>query len=554
MRPVVLHQDLMPPQPGEGRASGNVPGSAVFGPPPTEGQNPTAFANGAKILPEPAASEERKPTEPVHGSGGFAADRDTQTKPDYSTGSDSTLQYVTVFNPSVLPFKRMSAMDMVAEDYTLYTLNSRSRDDLTVGGSPTKDRDLFWGSLVVELKPGEDVPIPSVAPDMRILSYEIEPRTSLVFAKDGSDNFYVRTDETGVSGPHRLVFMVDADAGYFAPSLPRRHKVGDVARLAPAGLLKPVPQKVQAVAERAHRHLGLDSNTRLDVALNRLVFYFRGFEPKEIEDSTGDIYWDLFINKAGVCRHRSFAFMVTANALGIPTRYLTNEAHAWVEVWVPGQSWVRVDLGGAALRMQVDNAQDKSMHRPRGEDPFSQPPEYEDNYTQLEGDIQGLTNEQIEERRQPGGQGSGQGSGQGASFDPDAPAGDDDTGAEEVLVGPGRSLPTLPASAMENKVPTQIRITQSASEGYRGESLPVAGVVTARDGQGVLGVGGQRVNVWMAPQGQDGEGAELVGHTVSEADGSFSVQVVLPDNMELKEYELFVATPGDVRFAPALSK
>ena len=34
------------------------------------------------------------------------------------------------------------------------------------------DRDLFWGSIMVELTPGRDVAIPSVAPDMRILSYE----------------------------------------------------------------------------------------------------------------------------------------------------------------------------------------------------------------------------------------------------------------------------------------------------------------------------------------------------------------------------------------------
>ena len=46
----------------------------------------------------------------------------------------------------------------------------------------------------------------------------------------------------------------------------------------------------------------------------------------------GDIYLDLALQQKGVCRHRSFAFLVTALYLGIPTRMIANEAHAWVEV------------------------------------------------------------------------------------------------------------------------------------------------------------------------------------------------------------------------------
>jgi transglutaminase-like putative cysteine protease len=547
-RSPILHQDLVPPEPGQGRAGSTDSGPVVFGPEPGEGQNPAAFASGAKILPEPPRDPRPTGSEPVHGRSGFAADRDTQARPDSQTGSDSTLQYVTVFNPSVLPFKRMSAMDAVADDYTLYTSNSTTREDIAVGGAAGSARDLFWGSLLVDLEPGKDVAIPSVAPDMRVLSYEIEPRTSLVFSKNSSDNYYVRSDESGAGGTYRLVFMADADARYFAPEVPRNYRVKDMARRAPPDIIKSLPSHIQEMAERAHQKLGVSPETDLATALDKLIYYFRAFEAKEIAQPSGNLYWDLFINQAGVCRHRSFAFMITANGLGIPTRYLTNEAHAWVEVWLPVQNWVRVDLGGAALRMQVHNAQDKALHQPRGEDPFAQPPQYENNYTQLEGDIDGLSTRQIAER-QRGSESSGV---VGTDFDLAAPEQTGDRADSDVVVGPGQSLPLLPESVTANKTRTAIGKITTEREGFRGETLPVEGMLHVLGTD--RGVGGQRVDVWMAPRGAGGDDAKIVGHTVTRGDGAFSVQVALPDDMELREYELFVSTPGDARFAPSLSE
>ena len=65
------------------------------------------------------------------------------------------------------------------------------------------------------------------------------------------------------------------------------------------------------------------------------------------EPPTGhdDVYLDLALSQRGVCRHRAFAFLVTALHLGIPTRMVVNEAHAWVEV-SDGTLWHRIDLGG----------------------------------------------------------------------------------------------------------------------------------------------------------------------------------------------------------------
>ncbi|HET9623243.1 MAG TPA: transglutaminase domain-containing protein, partial [Kofleriaceae bacterium] len=340
----VLHEDL--PSPSE------KPQPTIGG---GNGSNPTAIIAGDKRLPKPvtdAPAQKPKDGEPVLGAGGFAADRQTSMKPDGNTGPDSTLHYASVFNPDVIPFKRMSVLDGVADDYTLRVARA-ALTEIAVGGTNDKARDRFWGSVLLQLTPGADVALPSVAPDMRILSYEIQPKLAVKFEKDGADNFYVRTDEAGAAGTYRLVFLADADAGYFAPSLPQggRFTPRVIQTMTPPELRPQLPAAVARQAKVTLDRLQIDADMDLGVVFNKLVGYFRGFEAKALPRNTGDIYRDLCDTQAGVCRHRAFAFMITADAIGIPTRFVENEAHAFVEVWFPTRGWQRIDLGGAALRM-----------------------------------------------------------------------------------------------------------------------------------------------------------------------------------------------------------
>ena len=84
-----------------------------------------------------------------------------------NTGADSTLHYASVFNPDVLPFKRMSAFDAVAESYKLFVgKTGQTVVPVSGTGGTDKTRDSFWGSMMIELQPGKDIPLPSVAPDM----------------------------------------------------------------------------------------------------------------------------------------------------------------------------------------------------------------------------------------------------------------------------------------------------------------------------------------------------------------------------------------------------
>jgi len=511
----------------------------------TPGSNPSAISAGDKTLVKPSLdAKPTNPSEPVLGKGGFAADRQTSMKPDDNTGPDGLLQYVSVFNPDVLPFKRMTSFDAVGDDYTLHVARSALTEIPVGGATDPKTRDRFYGDVLLQLKPGVDVPLPSVAPDMRILSYEVKPKIQLKFSKDGADNFYVRSDESGASGQYRLVFYCDADAGYFAPSLPSRaYRVRDVIANATPELKIAMPDAVRREARVTLAKLSVDESYDLGVAFNKLVAYFRAFQAGDIANPTGNIYRDLCDSQTGVCRHRSFAFMVTANALGIPARYVQNEAHAFVEVWFPQRGWQRIDLGGAALHMNVTGADNKTLHRPRAEDPFHKPPEYKNQYTQLEGDIKGLTDQQKADKKKgldqspPSGavgqQGTGSGSG-AKSSQPD-------------MITPD---PTKPVKQPDkNKATPQLLVTSSDTSAYRGDFIHVEGIVRV-DGKGL---GNHQVNVFLGLAGNAGKDSIPLGSAVTRPDGGFSADLPVPAVLELSRYEILLSSAEDAYYNAALS-
>lgn len=525
------------------------------------GANPKAIVAGDKLLAEPSLDAKGKPNEPVLGNGGFAADRMTSMQPDDKTGNDGTLQYVSVFNPDVLPFKRMSAFDEVGDDYTLHVART-VLSEIPVGGTtdPAK-RDRFWGDVMIQLKPGVDIPLPSVAPDMRILSYEVKPRIALKFSKDGSDNFYVRSDERSASGQYRLVFYADADAGYFAPSLPGTSmKVRDVIAATPPELKPVVPPNVIRAARVTLANLRIDEGYDLGVAFNALVKHFRAFEPGEIKNPTGDIYRDLCDSQTGVCRHRSFAFMVTSNALGIPARYVQNEAHAFVEVWFPKRGWQRIDLGGAALRMNVTGADNKRLHRPRGDDPFAKPPEYQNNqYTQLEGEVNGLTEQQKEDKKKsldqspPSGAIATNGTGSTGNQGTSGNQGSTDNATANQGTPPDRISPdpSLPVKSQDPKKKTpELLVTRSDSSAFRGDLLRVEGLVRV----GGKGLPNHHVNVWLAPAGQSGAGSVWLGSGVTRNDGTFTSDLAVPGSLDLARYEILISTDEDAYYNGTFSQ
>jgi len=99
--------------------------------------------------------------------------------------------------------------------------------------------------------------------------------------------------------------------------------------------------------------------------------FFYTLVPPELGRNSVDEF--MFETRRGFCEHYASAFVFILRAAGIPARVVTgyqggeinplndymvvrqSEAHAWAEVWQPGEGWVRVDPTAAVspARIQV---------------------------------------------------------------------------------------------------------------------------------------------------------------------------------------------------------
>jgi hypothetical protein len=250
-----------------------------------------------------------------------------------------------------------------------------------------------------------------------------------------------------------------------------------------------------------------------------------------------ELYEALVRAQRGVCRHRAYAFVVTARSLGLPARFVANEAHAFVEVWLPGRSagWLRIDLGGGAAGLRVLGGGDRTRHVPSVPDPFARPGPFADSYSReaLEPggaphpNVTGLPPTLAERRasRQPA---------VSPREAPPAPAPTD-------TVAPRRAAPHLVATR------TGLRVTEAVV--FRGDPVHVTGRVTNAAGHGLAGL-----VVRFLLQGGGGEGdATVVGALTTAADGTFRGRLPVPVGQPPGDYRLVAACMGDHRYAPSRS-
>jgi transglutaminase-like putative cysteine protease len=98
--------------------------------------------------------------------------------------------------------------------------------------------------------------------------------------------------------------------------------------------------------------------------------FFYTLTPPTLAGDTIDSF--LFESRRGFCEHYAASFTVLMRAAGIPTRIVTGyqggeinpvdnylivrqqDAHAWAEVWLKGEGWVRVDPTTAVARNRIE--------------------------------------------------------------------------------------------------------------------------------------------------------------------------------------------------------
>jgi hypothetical protein len=252
---------------------------------------------------------------------------------------------------------------------------------------------------------------------------------------------------------------------------------------------------------------------------------------------------DLVLSQKGVCRHRAFAFLVTALGLGIPARMVVNEAHAWVEVQ-GDRIWHRIDLGGAAAAIDERTSDSRPPHRPMA-DPFDWPPSSEI----------GSGRATAERGRQSAIRSAGADSARpapGSTFESQSPTGQSSAGQSSA--GQDRT-PSTPSSRSERDPPTEDTTSGPADERpkpilsvrgtdtqlHRGEPLRLSGNVEVRG----FGCGQLRVDVVLVRVGTDTKTS--IGSLTTDSNGRFDGGIFLPLGFPIGAYDVKVSTPGDAR-------
>jgi transglutaminase-like putative cysteine protease len=477
----------------------------------------------------PLRKEEERPMLAGQGDGAFGdppGRRSPSFRPDRITELEGTLGYYEVFTPGITPFKRVSALDGVAlrDGVPVLGVVDPARTGVTVEGLDAvppdeRARDRFWGNVVLDFSEGGVVPLPTVSPESRILSLTTEPAVELAIERDGADNLFA-VALRGTPGQVRVIYVTDAPRSYFGAVLP------NAPTDALADEVHPLPESVQRAALTFARELGVTRGMPMDVALRALVDHFRSFEEsKQPPRDTGNIYLDLARGRRGVCRHRVYGFVITAQALGIPSRFVQNEAHAWAELMLPELGWLRLDLGGAARGLEAHASGDRPSYQPDAVDPWPRPRAYEESYSRA-----------FE-----------------AAAEAAALEGKLKSGGQTRAAGDSRLKPTLAQRASEQELeiddhrkPLTLRVTRYLPEVMRGGSLELEGEIHNDQGGPVSGL---RVEISLSEL--QAARAVLLGVTVSDAQGHFRGKFAVPPQLDPADYALVVVTPGDASYRAA---
>jgi len=481
------------------------------------GAMPAAIDTPSGVVRAPDATRNPASSEVVYDGSSTPNSTDAVYQVDRDTSRPDRVGYDDPFVPAVTPFKRLYAHDAVDQNLELVVSDKRLQR-IEVGGEEVRaDEDRFYADLVVDLSAGQAVRIPSVGPGSRVLAAYGNPPAKFELLRDGADNWFIRSADRQRM---RLVMMLAIARAAFGSEF-ADVSFADLERKVP-----PLPEAVRPTAREVLAQIGVTPAARPREAVGRLIAHFRGFAPSDDRPKASSgiaLYKELSLSKKGVCRHRAYAFVITAHELGIPARLVRNEAHAWVEVF-DGRIWHIVDLGGAAGRLDYHEQADTQLYRPPA-DPYRWPEGSESGQAMVERSLSSLG-------QQPNGT-----SGGGAN----KPA--------PVASALPFTLPGLDAGASpgDGRERAHLELGVSSKEIRRGAPLSVSGRVDA-DGEAC-----QYARVDVALRSNDGK-LTAIGAVPADENGRFNGAVTVPLELDVGDYEVVASTPGDSRCGPGVSE
>jgi len=477
-----------------------------------DGAMPAALETESGVVPAPQSSDSKPKGEHAYGGNATPDSIDASFRVDRDTTRPDSVSYDEPFIPAVVPFKRLYAYDAVDESFEL-TVFDKSLSKLEVGGKPGPADDQFYADLFVDVAPGLPVRIPSVAPGARALVARTDPELPFILQRDRADNWFM------VADARRRVRLIMQLA---APRASLGSEIADATWGELLPKLPPLPPVVRSAALDVAREIGVSQRQSPRQVTAALVAYFRGFSPSEAAPKASrgaQLFSELALSRKGVCRHRAYAFTVTALGLGLPTRMVRNEAHAWVEVY-DGVRFHRIDLGGAAGRMELEPRTADHLYRPPP-DAFGWPEGAESG--------QGMLSETLEGTGRPAPSPSAP---TASSARPTSPA----PGASAAVDAPPTHLP----APGDDRPRATIELKLASSAGPRGGSIQLFGSVRAAGEPCTF----SRVDVSL----RDGSGVETwLGAFPTDASGELQGRVTLPFDIDVGDYKVIAKTPGTGR-------
>lgn len=494
-----------------------------------DGSLPAAIETESGIVPAPEPTRDPDPSTTTYGGSSTPTSTDSTYRIDRNTTRPSMVNYDDPFTPPITPFKRLYAYDAVDDGFAL-TVADKSLTALPIGGQARDGEDQFYADLFVDLAEDTPVRIPSVGAHTRVLRAQLEPPQRFEISSDGAENWFIKAERRERA---RLMMQL---------SVPRAVFGSPFANVSWAGLAPHVtrlPASLEGEASMVLTELGLSQLMLPREALMRLVDHFRSFKPSEElpqARSGSALYAELALSQKGVCRHRGYAFVITALGLGLPSRFVRNEAHAWVEVY-DGELWHRIDLGGAAGGLQAEQDMRVPPHRAPA-DPFEWP---EGSESALEMAAQAQTSNSqnagspASAPSGPRGSLSRQGSNLPAAAETSSPVPSAAT-ADEPDVEEPSSDDQRPGAVLDFQL--------GSSTARRGAPLSIDGSALA----GGEACAFARVDVVLEPEQGD---SVTIGSLPTDEDGRFSGSVTIPLGVDVGHYQLSLFTPGTAHCGPS---
>lgn len=452
----------------------------------SEGTDPNDSDSDDDGIPDGKDNIPGGPQNPGDLTYGESSDEDGPSR----DGGHSDVTCFAVFDPYLLGIKRYRVTDKITKDHigkiadpTLYplTLSSTYYDNVFVG-TITLDRN------------HNEIRIPSVAPNANIISYSNPDGITFEFFKDGADNYYVKSTNYFYKEKTTLIFTTSCDSSYYTFDIPEDLMLDDI----PENVKHTPPSSVISKANIVIDVIGLTGEQNLKTIVYKLRDYFSSFTPGEIpsEEEQPDIYLAMALSKHGCCGVRSHACFITANSIGLPTRLVTNECHAFCEVYIPTKGWTMLQLGGCGT----------DTCNPDEYEPFEN---ITDPYEPDDGDG---------DNGNDGGNGNGTNGG----------------------VGP------------DDRLPTTTSIIEVSPNAYKAGYFDVKGYVNNTDH---IGVNNMPVEIFVIeskdlPGNWDDYSA---GYGITDETGLFDINCRVPDNVPVGENQVVAIVEGNDLYASSWS-